>query len=103
MSVIVQAELLTGIELIGGTSRGLELRIAYEAALQQSAHILPIDADVVPHFASLYAYLRRIGQPIGVNDMWIGATALTHNLTLVTSDPDFDRIPDLLRENWLIK
>lgn len=103
MSVIVQAELLTGIELIGGTGRGLELRNAYEAALLQSAHILPIDADVVPRFASLYAYLRRTGQPIGVNDMWIGATALAHNLTLVTSDPDFDRIPGLLRENWLIK
>jgi predicted nucleic acid-binding protein len=41
------------------------------------------------------------GHHIGQNDYWIAAIALTHHLVLITNDPDFDRVPDLQKENWL--
>ncbi len=47
-------------------------------------------------FAELRAYLRRRGQLIPDFDLLIGATALQHNLTLLTFNRrDFERIPHL--------
>ena len=38
----------------------------------------------------------RRAQPIGVADCWIAATALAHNLELVTHNPtDFANVPGL--------
>ena len=45
--------------------------------------------------------LERRGQPMGGNDLLIAAHALAAQLTLVTDDRGFARIPELLRENWL--
>ena len=42
--------------------------------------------------------LKLKGRPIPENDIWIAATALTANLSLVTADSDFENIPDLLIE-----
>ncbi|MGJ5820848.1 PIN domain-containing protein [Paludibaculum fermentans] len=33
------------------------------------------------------------------NDLWIAALALEHDLTLITRDRHFERIPQLLRES----
>jgi tRNA(fMet)-specific endonuclease VapC len=101
MPVIVQAELLAGIESVSGHKRQDELRRRYNEVLHQSAGILVIDSGVATHFASIYAQLRRAGQPIGVNDIWIAATAFAFDMILVSSDPDFHRIPLLRLENWL--
>jgi len=38
--------------------------------------------------------------PIPQNDIWIAATALEHNLPLVTRDAHFSRVPDLAVLNW---
>jgi tRNA(fMet)-specific endonuclease VapC len=40
----------------------------------------------------------------GDNDLWIAATAIHHNLTLISTDSDFTRIKqvcDLNIESWL--
>jgi len=39
--------------------------------------------------------LRAQGQPLADNDLWIAATALAYDLTLVTRNQHFRRIPDL--------
>jgi tRNA(fMet)-specific endonuclease VapC len=47
------------------------------------------------------AELRRIGRPIGQNDMMIAAIALTlGNCTGVMMDSDFFVVPGLTVENW---
>jgi len=47
--------------------------------------------------------LYSIGQPIGIEDIMIGSIALSHGLTVVTSNiKHFSRIPNLHVENWLL-
>ena len=46
--------------------------------------------------------LKKNGQPIGNNDLWIVAHALSLNTILVTNNTkEFIKVPDLLLENWV--
>ncbi|MEO5952584.1 MAG: PIN domain-containing protein, partial [Chloroflexia bacterium] len=62
----------------------------------------PLTDDVVEQAADIYASLHRTGQLIGEVDTLIAATALVHNLVLVTNNErHFNRVPGLQIENWL--
>jgi tRNA(fMet)-specific endonuclease VapC len=45
--------------------------------------------------------LELAGTPIGPNDTYIAAHALTIDATLVSADAEFLRVPGLRVENWL--
>ena len=48
--------------------------------------------------------LKTIGRPMGQNDIWIAAIALTlGNTTVVTMDSDLSTIPGLTVENWEVR
>lgn len=51
-------------------------------------------------YGQIKAELKRLGQPIPENDIWIAATALQHNLTLVTRDKHFEAIKALKSLRW---
>ena len=62
---------------------------------------------IIPIFHSLDLYaiekarLRKEGSPIDDFDILIGATAVTHNLTMVTNNTDhFKRIAGIVLEDW---
>lgn len=58
--------------------------------------ILDLDDAIMERFAEIRAFLRRQGQLIPDFDILIAATALHHNLTLLTFNlRHFQRIPDL--------
>ena len=72
-------------------------------ALRRSLLRLPLDEAVVEQYARLRAALEAKGRPIGPNDSWIAAHALSHSLTLVTgNEREFRRVPGLKVENWLV-
>ena len=53
--------------------------------------------------AELLDALCASGQPIGIEDTMIAATAMSHGLILVTANTQhFLRIPGLQSENWLL-
>lgn len=52
-----------------------------------------VSPEVVQHFVNIYELTR--GQPIPYPDMWIAACALAYDMTLITHDEDFRRIPGL--------
>ena len=45
--------------------------------------------------------MKKIGRPIGQNDVMIAAVALSlGNATIVTMDGDLAAVPGLIVENW---
>ena len=97
ISVISYGELLVGAEKSDTRKRmfdGIERII-------QFLHVMPLDEDVASIYAATRANLDIKGAPIGGNDIWIGAHALSLGLTLVTNNVrEFKRIPKLKIENW---
>ncbi|MFA0744759.1 MAG: hypothetical protein LASZOEIN_001556 [Candidatus Fervidibacter sp.] len=100
MPVIVQGELLAGIELAASEAKKEELRRLYEQVLAQATEILPVTSEVAEWYARIFAQLRRKGKPIPINDIWIAAIALAYGLILVTSDEHFQHIDGLQVEDW---
>jgi tRNA(fMet)-specific endonuclease VapC len=48
-----------------------------------------LDEVTASQYANIYRGLRLIGQPIPTNDMWIAATALQHQLAVLSFDGHF--------------
>jgi hypothetical protein len=60
-----------------------------------------VDAETAFAYGRLAFELKKIGRPVGQNDIRIAATALTlGNCTVVSSDSDLSSIPGLTVENW---
>lgn len=96
-SIVVQCELVYGL-----TKRpSKRLQQAYEFQIGGLV-VLPLDTHVSTYYAQLRAELERLGQSIGPNDTFIAAHALTIGAVLVTADSDFDKVPGLKVENWLV-
>jgi tRNA(fMet)-specific endonuclease VapC len=62
--------------------------------------VLDVVSRTAEHYASICARLRVNGTPIPINDMWIGALALQHNLPVVSRDAHFDFIDGVQRVTW---
>lgn len=61
-----------------------------------SVDVLIVDRATAMRYGTLRAYLRHDGADIGPSDIWIAATALQHDLTLVTRNlRHFGRLPGL--------
>lgn len=58
--------------------------------------VLVADGRVAWRYGQTFRYLRDNGMLIGTNDLWIAATALVHELPLVTrNSAEFRRVPGL--------
>lgn len=53
--------------------------------------------DTTHHYARLFMQLRKQGTPIPVNDIWIAALTVQHDLALCSRDRHFDHLPQLYR------
>lgn len=63
--------------------------------------VIPFTEVCAAEYGKVRAHLRVRGTPIGANDLLIAATALAHDLTLVTANTrEFGRIPGLRLEDW---
>jgi len=81
-------------ELAAGESLGRD-RAAW-ASFVQPFRLLGYNEEVAWRFGVIFRELRRRGTLIGANDMWIAATALVHDLPVVTRNRDeFSRVPGL--------
>ena len=61
----------------------------------------PIDLGVAEVYGALYLELRRSGKALSQVDMLIAALARQMGLVLLTTDRDFEALPDIHTENWL--
>ncbi len=96
-SIIVAAELRYGVAKKGAVRLATQIE-AILGALEVISFEPP--ADVAYGLAR--AELQRLGTPIGANDLFIAAHAISLNLILVTNNErEFTRVPRLQTENWL--
>jgi predicted nucleic acid-binding protein len=94
VSVITLGELRLGVISARHDPESASRRLAtYELARQLEP--LPIDERVSDAWALLIAKLRAEGRKAPINDTWIAATALAHDLPVATQDTDYDAMPDL--------
>ncbi len=85
-------------EIYEGIYLGRDPRAA-EAAFRRFLRrvtVLPVNQAIWRRFAQIRGQLRRQGQPIGDMDVLIAATALHHNLVLVSRNRrHFERVASL--------
>lgn len=93
VSVITYAELRAGVL----AASDLSVRSRRLTTLQTVAGLnpLPIDASVADAWAELRLRIAQSGRRMNVNDTWIAATALAHDVPVVSQDTDFDVLADL--------
>jgi tRNA(fMet)-specific endonuclease VapC len=96
ISSIALGELHYGARKSSRTEKNLEQL----EALASQAVILPCDAETSYWYGIVKDSLRRSGQPIPENDIWIAAMALQHGLTLATRDNHFQAVEGLNIEMW---
>jgi tRNA(fMet)-specific endonuclease VapC len=99
ISVITKSELLYGVEV--------SPRRAWDAtalhAFLRHVEVLEFREDGATHYAQIRADLKKRGQMIGANDLFIAAHARSLGLRLVTNNTaDFGRVKGLTLENWTL-
>ncbi|WP_369679219.1 PIN domain-containing protein, partial [Siphonobacter sp. BAB-5385] len=101
LSEITLAELLYGIENSAPTRRFQNMERFVNLRLLFSGRVLSI-SNALHEYARQKATLRRIGRPVGDLDILIGATAISHQLTLVTRNVrDFQNLEGIQIANWI--
>jgi predicted nucleic acid-binding protein len=94
VSVVTLGELRLGVLSARHDPDAAARRLAtYELARQFEP--LPIDEPVSDAWALLVAKLRADGRKAPINDTWIAATAIAHDLPIFTQDSDYDAMPGL--------
>ncbi|MGP1679235.1 MAG: type II toxin-antitoxin system VapC family toxin [Burkholderiales bacterium] len=86
-------------ELLGGFAAGRRESANRSELTQfisaQRVRVVPSTAATADLYALVYAALRRKGQPIPTNDLWIAASSLEHGAALLTLDAHFRNIDGL--------
>jgi len=57
--------------------------------------------EILDTAVEIHGNLRRKGTPMEDADVLIAATAISHNLILVSHDSDMQRVENLMWEDWL--
>ena len=98
MSVVTFGELMYGAEKSQARDKALKVL----DQLRSSIQVLEMPVVAGQHYGQIRARLEKMGKPIGNNDLWIAAHALSENLVLVTNNTqEFSRVEGLQLENWV--
>ena len=99
VSAITVGELFTWALRVGTAHR--RRQAIHEFLIETT--MLDVTAAIGKRFGELRAGFLDAGQAAPDLDLLIAATALVHDLTLVTGNiQDFNRVPGLRIQNWLI-
>lgn len=86
-SVVTLAELHTGV-LAAADSETRAQRLATLESISD-LEVLPIDDEAARYWARMRIHLAETGRRVRINDLWIAAVAVSHELPVVTQDGDF--------------
>jgi predicted nucleic acid-binding protein len=93
VSVVTYGELRAGV--LAATD--LTVRSRRLSTLQTVADLepLPITTAVADEWAKLRLLLAEAGRRVDVNDTWIAATALAHDVPVVSQDDDYGVLAEI--------
>lgn len=95
LAAVTVSELLLGVFRADSAPRRLR-RESFLDALLDAIPVLPFDLRVARTYARVWSELLAQGQPIGIHDAQIAATALTHGYGVLTDNArEFGRVPGL--------
>jgi len=98
ISSVTVAEMMYGVAKSQHKDKNKSALESFLAPLE----IVDFDFKAAQHYGTVRAYLEKMGTPIGAYDLMIAAHALSLGLVLVTNNKrEFQRIPDLIVENWV--
>jgi tRNA(fMet)-specific endonuclease VapC len=97
ISIITRFEIIRGLKVKDGSAQ-----LARFERFCARNEVLPLTEAIVMRAADIYADLYRRGTLIGDADILIAATALVHDLVIITNnEAHFRRITGLHVDNWL--
>lgn len=96
LSSVVLGELYFGAENSGRRVENLEK----VDEISRACIVLTCDQQTARVYSQVRIQLKRIGKPISPNDNWIAATAMQHDLILLTRDTDFNAVDGLTAQSW---
>ena len=70
--------------------------------LLKVVRVWPIEPVIADHYAAIYHQLRTAGRALSQVDIMLAALTRQHQVTLLTTDLDFEALPQIPTENWLI-
>lgn len=100
----VGMSLITFGELRFGAQKSQHKDIALEKLNKLICYIpvIMLTEETAEKYAVIRSFLEKSGQPIGNNDLWIAAHALSLDTILVTNNTkEFIKVPGLVVENWV--
>src|SRR5260370_922839 len=88
-------------ELEAGIQQTAQLADNRRRLVQLLRHVRlwPLDAETTRLYGMLYLELGRVGRVLSQVDIMLAALARQHRLILLTTDRDFEALPDLRVEN----
>ena len=96
---ITRGEILYGLERLPLGKRRADLE-AEAGKLFNQLDCIAVLEGAGDWYATIKSAAASQGTPLGENDLWIAATALSINAVLVSTDSDFQRVGALKLEDW---
>lgn len=103
ISVVAIAELWDGIERLENSKKRKDLEDWFFGDVQMrfKGRILSVDDNVALKWGTMNSALKRKGFIVGVQDLYIAATAAVNNFALVTlNTKDFENLELVLVNPW---
>jgi tRNA(fMet)-specific endonuclease VapC len=96
LSSVVLGELRAGF--LKGTRLAENLSELAQFLASPRVTVAAVDEETAERYAVIFDSLRRLGRPIPTNDIWIAASAMQLGSVLVTTDPHFRNVVQIVAE-----
>ena len=97
VSVVVLGELMGGFKC--GSKAEKNMTELSQFLDTPRVFVLTTDQETAEFYSEIYQDLRKRGNPVPSNDIWIAASAMRNGLALFSLDEHFKKISGIIRKN----